>query len=192
GARPRGGRTAGTMVHRASRHARHLAGPDSGTAGGMRQPARIAAAVSTPNRCARILLLAMLAWMPLVAGAAGVYVAGQGFTLEQAVEQALRENEAEGSEQAFWIVAAGDAARAVARGEGVAGLLEQIRSRGGLVYVCERDLQGGQSGALPPGVGLIPVAAVSSGGVLAPADVTAIPESERGYRLMLRVCEALQ
>ncbi len=134
----------------------------------------------------------LLIWQAAPLHAAGVYVAGQGFSLEQAFEQAARENE--GTGQRFWIVASGEAARQVADGQ-ASGLLERIRKRGGIVQVCARDLQGMAPTTLPRGVSVVPVpASAASGSEATEAEDAgeAMPQSDSGYRLILRACGALQ
>lgn len=154
-----------------------------------------------PDLSARVLGFPVLIFV-LAAGMAraegGVYIAGQGFTLEQAVEQAQSEQV---GDTMFWIVASGQVARDVADAENrpdTARLLEQVRERGGLVTVCAGDL--GSSGAseagqaTPPGVALVPAPGDPAPGLTASdqSDDVAMPESDRQRRLILRACAALQ
>lgn len=123
----------------------------------------------------------------------GVYVAGQGFALEQAVEQALREQR---KGTAFWLVAAGEEAQRVVQGEGgeVSDLLEQVREHGGVIYACERNLPT-ETGTpvLPASVGLIQPPEESGPVVIPPAvEVEPMPDGHRQTRLILRTCAALQ
>jgi len=127
------------------------------------------------------------------AQAGGVYVAGQGFSLEQAVQQALRE---QADDESFWIVAAGQAARRVTQGEDAAALalVQQVRERGGLVYVCGRDAPPAMDEPLPPGVGVVGRARDGQAPIRPPEESEAqtVPESVRQTRLILRACGALQ
>ncbi|HVL76584.1 MAG TPA: hypothetical protein VM406_11260 [Noviherbaspirillum sp.] len=123
----------------------------------------------------------------------GVYVAGQGFTIEQALAQALNEQQ-QGAP--FWILAAGDEARRIvdAGRADTRMLLAEIRDRGGLVYACERDLPPGKEIALPAGVGVVAPPANGAPRLFAPAEIEddepLLPESVRQNRLMLRTCAA--
>src|SRR3990167_3578644 len=71
-----------------------------------------------------------------------VYVVDQGVSLEQAIGQALVENQLL-HQQRFWIVISGRAA-ALATNKGATptqqNLIKQVRERGGLIYVCRADL----------------------------------------------------
>lgn len=99
----------------------------------------------------RVVLLSTLAALAHRANAAtgdsagtteGVYVAGQGVSLEQVFKQALSQHPAS-THGAFWIVVAGaDAARLTRTGAGTAiqGWVKSVRERGGIVYVCRSDL----------------------------------------------------
>lgn len=140
----------------------------------------------------RAALLASGCLLAAPGSAGGVYVAGEGFTLEQAAAQALQE---QGETPYFWIVAAGDAARRLADGD-AAELLARIRAEGGIVYACGRDLSPSQQARLPPGVELVPPADGSgneSGHDIAIEEEAApVPESQRGHRLILRTCAALE
>lgn len=71
-----------------------------------------------------------------------VYVAGQGFTLEQAISQALAENSGDASRR-FWVVVSGHDVALTVKTGGDAGLLDAIRrihERGGIIYVCQSDM----------------------------------------------------
>lgn len=72
----------------------------------------------------------------------GGYIAGSGFSLAQAIADAKREHPA-GSSQGFWIVVMGAELGSLARNTASADLLADLTSlqqRGGVVFVCERDL----------------------------------------------------
>jgi len=122
------------------------------------------------------------------AQAAGVYVAGQGFTLEQTLAQALRE---QGDGAPFWIVAAGAAARRLAGSDG-AELVARVHAHGGIIYACARDLSSAQQARLPPGVELVQQAGAGAGDSRSHEEPAPVPESRRGFRLILRTCAALQ
>lgn len=90
---------------------------------------------------ASLLLACAMASQHTAAKADGVYVAGQGTTLEQAFSQALADYQ--GKKDAFWVVAAGnEAARLIRSGAGqeLQRSLNTVRERGGVVYVCRSDL----------------------------------------------------
>lgn len=72
----------------------------------------------------------------------GVYISGQGASLNEALEQALAEN-GSGAKQRFWVIVSGNDIVQVTEA-GISGdireLLQRIRERRGLVYVCQTDL----------------------------------------------------
>ena len=107
----------------------------------------------------RILVL-LLSVVALSATAAvvngGGYVAGDGFTLSEALAQARQEHPP-GSFRPFWLLALDGAVGALARrgaGPDMATAVADIQRRGGTVYVCEQDLRaaGLDSAELLPGV----------------------------------------
>lgn len=125
----------------------------------------------------------------------GVYVAGQGFTLEQAISQALAEN-ASGAKRRFWIVVSGRDAARLASADADSGLrdsVKHVRAQGGIVYVCESDMraQGIAPTKLMPEV--VPVqgfggAPTESGSPLPPQIDTPLPQDLRHARLILKAC----
>lgn len=137
------------------------------------------------------LLAAVFATTGFAWAQGGVYVAGQGFSLEQAAEQALREQVGGAP---FWIVASGQEARRVVEGEGAHELLARVRERGGIVYACESDLPRAQERTLPQGVGLVGQPEPATPTIVMPAgtETEVLPESVRQNRLILRTCGALQ
>lgn len=92
-----------------------------------------------------LLPLAALALMfaaPAGAFANGVYVAGQGVTLTQALSQALAEN-AGSKKAAFWVVVAGDQIKLATKKGTSADVQEKLKTvlaRGGQVYACRSDM----------------------------------------------------
>lgn len=72
-----------------------------------------------------------------------VYVAGQDFTLEQALSQALEENAAAAGRR-YWVVVSGpDVASVVKNGADTRLLnaIKRIHEQGGIIYVCRSDMQ---------------------------------------------------
>lgn len=128
------------------------------------------------------LLLALAFWAAcLPAQGQGVYIAGQGFTLEQALEQALAEQQ---GGQAFWIVAAGREARRVLDPEAAAVL--RAAARGGTIFVCETDLPPGAR--LPPGLVLVRADTDGPFPQLAGDTDAEPPPATLQNRLILRTC----
>ena len=123
-----------------------------------------------------------------------VYLAGQAFTLEQALSQALAENPAD-SKRRFWVVVAGrDALLATADANvGVRDSIKRIQQRGGIIYVCRSDMQahGIKSSDLIPGAapvqGFGGPPAESSSSPLTQSD-RALPSDLQHARLILRSC----
>ena len=100
------------------------------------------------NKAAKSIAAVLLAFVcatPLqqaAAAAAGVYVSGQGLSLEQAFQQALAENPGKAGAP-FWIVVAGGEVARMTRNSPtseLAGSMKTVRERGGLVYVCRSDM----------------------------------------------------
>jgi len=124
-----------------------------------------------------------------------VYVAGQNFTLEQALNQALAENPPD-ARRRFWVVVSGRDAVLLTKAGANPGLLESIeraRRRGGIIYVCQSDMraQGIKPSGLIPGV--LPVQGF--GGAAADANAPPLPQSDtplprdlQHARLILRSC----
>lgn len=89
---------------------------------------------------AGLLLACVTASQHATAETSGVYVAGQGTSLEQVFGQALSGSK---GKKNFWVVAAGkEAARLSKNGAGkdLQQSLNTVRERGGVVYVCRSDL----------------------------------------------------
>lgn len=91
----------------------------------------------------RLLIVAGLALAaPVAAFAGGVYVAGQGSPLAQAMGKALADNPQK-SDKPFWIVVAGTDAALLTKSRSDADtrrLLKTAKDRGAEVYVCRSDL----------------------------------------------------
>jgi intracellular sulfur oxidation DsrE/DsrF family protein len=76
------------------------------------------------------------------AGDGAVYVSGQGFSIDQAFNQAFAENPAK-SKDRFWIIVAGDEVGRLTKSEAnkdVQAWVERARARGGIIYACRSDL----------------------------------------------------
>lgn len=131
-------------------------------------------------------LLALLLTTTGLAQAQGVYVAGQGFSLEQALEQALAEQR---GGTPFWIVADGVEARRVADSS-AADLVRRAGEHGGSVLVCETALSTiTRTGAgLPPGVALVRAAPESAVPLLQAEEEQRLPAATRQNRLIQRTC----
>jgi intracellular sulfur oxidation DsrE/DsrF family protein len=124
-----------------------------------------------------------------------VYVADQGFTLEQAISQALAENAGD-AKRRFWIVVSGRDATKLASADADSGLrdsIKHVRAQGGIVYVCESDMrtQGIAPTKLMPEV--TPVqgfggAPTESGSPSMPQIDTPLPQDVRHTRLILKTC----
>jgi hypothetical protein len=83
----------------------------------------------------------------------GLYIAGGGFTFQQAVQQAIAKNP---GGQRFFVLAIPPQTRAMtttASGQ-LAAARERVIAAGGLLYVCQRDIDNGKIAAasLAPGV----------------------------------------
>ncbi len=89
------------------------------------------------------LLLACAAPAPhALAAEGGVYVAGQGTSVDQALQQALADNGGKSIDR-FWVIVSGADVRQVTKGEAnkdVLAWVRRVRERGGIVYVCRADL----------------------------------------------------
>jgi hypothetical protein len=104
----------------------------------------------------------------------GVYIAGDGFSFSKAAAQALRANP---SGQRFFLLVLPpqtQALEAAAAGR-LAGVRERVTSSGGVLMVCQRDVDSGKVklGRLVPGV------VVVRG--WPPAGSTALPPGERYF-----------
>lgn len=87
------------------------------------------------------LLISALTSQHAAAESSGIYVAGQGATLEQTFGQAL--GNAKGKTDPFWIVAAGTEAGRLSKsraGQELQRSFNAVRERGGIVYACRSDL----------------------------------------------------
>jgi intracellular sulfur oxidation DsrE/DsrF family protein len=76
------------------------------------------------------------------AGQGEVYIAGDPFTVDEAISQALRENSYEDHRQ-FWVVAVGPEIPKLSRQKATSATRESLRElfrRGGVVMACEFDL----------------------------------------------------
>lgn len=122
-----------------------------------------------------------------------VYVAGQTFTLEQALRQALAENQPDATRR-FWVVVSGRDAARLARSDADPGLLDSIKrvhERGGIVYVCQSDLaaHGVAPSELIPHVAPIHgFGAPASGSAQPPPPEQPLPQDLQHARLILRSC----
>ncbi len=118
----------------------------------------------------------------------------QSTSLEQALSQALAENQAS-RPQRFWIVVSGPAVARVTQGGATAAqenLIKRARARGGLIYVCEPDLA---ASGIEPGdllKGVRPVRGFEAAQEEDPLPVqpgeAILPHSDKQARLILRVC----
>lgn len=104
----------------------------------------------------------------------GVYIAGDGFSFAKAAAQALRANP---SGQRFFLLVLPPETRALeaAAAGRLAGVRERVTSSGGVLMVCQRDVDSGKVklGRLVPGV------VVVRG--WPPAGSTALPPGERYF-----------
>jgi len=104
-------------------------------------------------------IAATLALPVLHAGAqseGGLYVAGAGFTFQQAVQQAIAKNP---GGQRFFVLAIPPETRALlttATGT-LAATRERAVAAGGVLYVCQRDIDNGKIAAANLAPGVIPV-----------------------------------
>ena len=141
-----------------------------------------------------LLLVCAMAGHAASAASGGVYIAGQGMSLEQAFEQALAEHPG-AARDTFWIVAAGDeAARLAGTGSGSAlsEALKKVRGRGGVVYVCRSDMmiKGIKEEDLPEGVASVYGYGSQEWAGLLPArkEGVVLPENLQQSQLILRTC----
>jgi hypothetical protein len=122
-----------------------------------------------------------------------VYVAGQTFTLEQALSQALAENPAD-TKQRFWVVVSGRDAARLGRSDADSGLLDSIkrvRERGGLIYVCQSDMMAHgitPSDLIPQVAPIQGFGAPASGSAQPPQPERLLPQDLQHARLILRSC----
>lgn len=140
------------------------------------------------------ILLPLAGWIssPALAEDGGVYVSGQGFTLEQAVDQALAESARRDNER-FWIVVSGsEVGRVTKTGAGgeIVERIRKVRDLGGAVYVCQSDLA---RHAISEEELLEGVERISGYGTPAPGFPAAqagsgLPSSVPQSRLILRSC----
>lgn len=147
----------------------------------------------------------------------GLYIAGQGHTLEEAVAQAVREQR---QGEPIWIVASDDAALAITQhAPGSLRALGAVKQSGGQLFVCAASIPARLHAALPEGVVLVAPANTSvfdSAGsdstvasmafAVAPPRVAKLaqateaasqsepvinfPLSDRQHRLILSACDA--
>ncbi|WP_374263846.1 hypothetical protein [Zoogloea sp.] len=112
------------------------------------------------NRLTLLALWAAIVASPLVAGVVGGgYIAGDGFSLAQALADAKREHRA-GSGDVFWLLVKGAEIQRLTSGADEAGLaadLAEVQRRGGVIFVCRQDLSAAQltAGDLIPGVQVV-------------------------------------
>jgi len=130
---------------------------------------------------------------PALAASDGVYVAGQGSSVEQAFSQALAENQ--GKKQAFWIVVAGPDVARFSKAKASAALAERVktvRAQGGVVFVCRSDLNRNRikEEDLVDGVASVYGYGQQDWAGLLPAkkEQVALPESTRQSERIIRTC----
>lgn len=133
------------------------------------------------------------AFSPAQAATDGIYVAGQGSSVEQAFSQALAENQ--GKKQAFWIVVAGPDVARFSKAKANAALTERVkavRAQGGVVFVCRSDLNRNRvkEEELIDGVASVYGYGQQDWAGLLPAkkEEVALPESTRQSELIVRTC----
>ena len=93
---------------------------------------------------------------PAAPSEGGLYIAGAGFTFQQAVQQALAKNPAG---QRFFVLAIPPETRALmttATGQ-LAVARDRVVAAGGVLYVCQRDIDNGKIAAANLASGVIPV-----------------------------------
>lgn len=110
------------------------------------------------NRMIAAVALSAAALLPLAADAqradGGLYIAGAaGFTFKAAAEQALAGNPAG---QRFFLLAVPPQTSALQKDapRNLAGVRERVQSRGGVIFVCQRDIDKGRidPATLVPGI----------------------------------------
>lgn len=123
-----------------------------------------------------------------------VYVVDQNASLEQAIGQALAENQS-ASPRRFWVVISGSAVTQATESGATPAQLELIkraRRRGGLIYVCQPDLlaMGIRQSELLSGVQAVRGFETGQEELPLPAQAgdIALPPSDKKARLILRVC----
>ena len=122
-----------------------------------------------------------------------VYVAGQTFTLEQALRQALVENPSDTSRR-FWVVVSGRDAARLARRDADSGLLDSIKrvhERGGVIYVCQSDIAAhgvAPSELIPQVAPIHGFGAPASASAQPPLPEQPLPQDLQHARLILRSC----
>lgn len=98
-------------------------------------------------RLTRLALLLAAVTFPVAAVViGGGYIAGDGFTLAQAVADAKREH-GPGSSSAFWLLVRAPEIEGLARASNdpaLAADLQEVQRRGGVIFVCRQDLSGAQ------------------------------------------------
>ena len=121
---------------------------------------------------------ACTAWIAAPASAqteGGVYVAGNGFTFQQAAESAIAQNS---GSQRFFVLAVPPETNALTTNAPaqLVALRNRVIAAGGVLFVCQRDLDSGKiaAGTLAPGV-------VAVRG-FPPAGSTALPPGERYFK----------
>jgi hypothetical protein len=128
-------------------------------------------------------LLALAAAVAVVCAAAppalaqaegGLYIAGDGFTFEQAAEQGLARNP-KGQRFFVLVLPPNGAALTKAASRSAAAVRERVTAAGGVFYVCQRDVD---SGAIDASKLLPGVVAVRG---FPPRGSDAIPRGERAF-----------
>lgn len=108
-----------------------------------RHDARTRRRVSHHHPLLRLLIVLGLALAtPVVAFAGGVYVAGEGVPLAQAMEQALADNPRK-SDKPFWIVVSGQDSASLTKSHSSPDTQQMVRTakaRGAEIYVCRFEL----------------------------------------------------
>jgi hypothetical protein len=134
-----------------------------------RPPQRAAVALA-----AAALIASALPCAALARDEGGVYIAGYRFSFERAAEQGLARNQAG---QRFFVLALPPktAALTAAATPSAAAVRERVVAAGGLLLVCQRDIDNGKvdAAALVPGVGAVRG--------FPPRGSDAIPRGERYY-----------
>ncbi|WP_292933459.1 hypothetical protein [Noviherbaspirillum sp.] len=148
-------------------------------------------------RCIRALTWLMICALPAahaLASDGGIYVAGQGTSIDQTFKQALADSSGQPTDR-FWVVVAGSNVRQLARGganKDVLAWVQRVRERGGMVYVCRADLarEGVKEDELLDGVAEIYGYGKKDWAGLLPArkEGIVLPDSMRHSQLILKTC----
>ena len=103
----------------------------------------------------------------------GLYIAGSGFTFQQAAERAMAQNP---GGQRFFLLSIPPETTALTTNAAGAALRDRVVAANGVLLVCQRDLDSGKiaAGTLAPGV-------VAVRG-FPPAGSTALPPGERYFK----------